>query len=628
MTPDPVPAGLAGLALGLLGQLLPPDPSDARPEFRLLIQARRKLDPHRPLDSLAAHAREEDWRLLGLQGELGLSSGELLAAVLAAAVETDPLVGQAVAALQAPLAGSRPTLGLLARLPGCGLARLAGGAAVSVGLLELLDPDRPLAERGLRLAEAVALALAGMLPVGCQVLPGGPLPPSLAQRAARLAHWLGREPRRCVLLRGGDAADREALAAAVAAALERRGLRVSGDPSPGLGVACRLGDWLPVQVLELAPGERRRAAPLPGYEGPRLVLAGPDGQLDAGELALLELELPLPPWDERLTLWRRVLGASVPDSLADPLLGPARIAAVGRRAALGAELEGVAWDPEQVRAAALAEARGGLEALALPLPEAVPDSALVAPPDLRADLDLLLARCRRREGLSAGLGQTLALRYGSGMRALLCGASGTGKSLAAGWLATRLGMPLFRVDLAAVVSKYIGETEKNLAELLARAEAADVVLLFDEADSLFGKRTEVKDSTDRYANNQTNYLLSRIEAYRGIVVLTSNSRQRLDPAFTRRLDLVIEVPLPGPRERRDLWLAHLGPDHALQDRELNRLAAGAELAGGAIRNAVLTAAVLAREAGRQGCPGMAELCRGLAVEYRKLGKALPAELNP
>jgi SpoVK/Ycf46/Vps4 family AAA+-type ATPase len=202
--------------------------------------------------------------------------------------------------------------------------------------------------------------------------------------------------------------------------------------------------------------------------------------------------------------------------------------------------------------------------------------------------------------------------------------SGTGKTLAAGWLATQLGLPLYRVDLAAVTSKYIGETEKNLAQLLARAEQAEVILLFDEADSLFGKRTDVKEANDRFANAQTNYLLQRIETFDGITLLTSNNRTRFDAAFSRRLDLIVEFPAPGPEERRALWLSHLGDAHTLTPRQINQLAVGADFTGGHIRNVVLTAAALARSADRK--IEYADVLRGVEGEYRKLSRPVPGEL--
>jgi len=175
-----------------------------------------------------------------------------------------------------------------------------------------------------------------------------------------------------------------------------------------------------------------------------------------------------------------------------------------------------------------------------------------------------------------------------------------------------------------VTSKYIGETEKNLAQLLSRAEHAEVVLLFDEADSMFGSRTDVKDSNDRFANAQTNYLLQRIESFDGIVLLTSNSRARFDPAFFRRLDAIVEFPPPGPMERRSLWQAHLGNGHSLSDAELNQLSAVADLLGGNIRNAVLTASLLARS--KVGRIGYGDILEALGDEYRKLGRQVPSEL--
>jgi SpoVK/Ycf46/Vps4 family AAA+-type ATPase len=218
-----------------------------------------------------------------------------------------------------------------------------------------------------------------------------------------------------------------------------------------------------------------------------------------------------------------------------------------------------------------------------------------------------------------------------------------------------------RVDLAAVVSKYIGETEKNLAQLLSRAEHLDAVLLFDEADSLFGARTDVKQANDRYANMQTNYLLQRLETFHGVAVLTSNSKARFDDAFLRRLDAVIEFPLPDVAERRALWSLHLGDAPDLDPAVLNAVAALVDLPGGHIRNAVLTAALLARQrqlnargwtdgqgggAGELATKGHGnhdasgnvaagaasaginadDLREALALEYRKLGQRAPDSL--
>src|SRR4029077_13572514 len=259
--------------------------------------------------------------------------------------------------------------------------------------------------------------------------------------------------------------------------------------------------------------------------------------------------------------------------------------------------------------------------LAEPLRAEIPDAALVASPGLKADLEALLLRCQTREDLASGLGVSASTRYRPGVRALFTGPSGTGKTLAAAWIATQLGLPLYRVDLASVTSKYIGETEKNLSHLLARAEQAEVILLFDEADSLFGKRTDITDSNDRFANAQTNYLLQRIENYDGIVLLTSNSQARFDTAFARRIDFVIEFSQPGPEERRAIWLSHLGPRSGLAPNELNQLAALIDFTGGHIRNTVLAAAVCARVEQRE--VSFNDLIESAEAELRKLGRQLP-----
>jgi SpoVK/Ycf46/Vps4 family AAA+-type ATPase len=251
----------------------------------------------------------------------------------------------------------------------------------------------------------------------------------------------------------------------------------------------------------------------------------------------------------------------------------------------------------------------------------VDDAALVLPPSLRQGLDRLLARATLRARLADGLGPALAARYRPGLRALLVGESGTGKTLAAHWLANRLGLPLYRVDLAAMTSKWIGETEKNLAAIMAAAEHADVLLFFDEADALFAARTDVGDANDRFANAQTNYLLTRIEEFDGIALLASNSRDRFDPAFVRRLDAILEFPMPEASARRALWLAHLGGAHTLDDSALDRLALRVDLAGGHIRNVVLAAA--ARAQGESRPIAWDDLAEAACDEYAKLGRPSP-----
>ncbi|XYH97499.1 ATP-binding protein [Sorangium sp. So ce1128] len=579
---------------------------------------------------------DDPLRRLGLR--MGLRGEELAAAALALSVEVDPMVGRLVAFLQAPAGGSRPTLGLLARAAGVlvGAPDLSPDAlsetlAVRAGLLALAQEGSPLPERAVAVPPHLVHALRGRparragFRVGADDAP--PLPLSVYAEARRHARALSAAPGRALLIRTGTPAEGRSAAAAVAAALQRTPLFIETDDLTGLAPWLAVGDLLPVFVRAPAPGERASVPSLPGYAGPILATAGPDGTVEIGGGAALSWRLAAPTEAERTFLWSTALGEA---SLAGPLArehrhGAGRIAELGRLSRHRAAMEGRA-QPTRADVAAVAwMSDSGLGALAQPLPAAIPDDALVVPPALRGELELLLDRCRGRESLAAGLGAAASARYTPGVRALLVGPSGTGKTLAAGWLAARLGSPIYRVDLAAVTSKYIGETEKNLAELLAHAEHAEVILLFDEADALFGKRTDVKQSTDRFANSQTNYLLQRIESYEGITLLTSNSRSRFDAAFSRRLDLVLEFPLPGPEERRALWIAHLGPEHGIDHGRLNQLAATVDVTGGHIRNVVLTAALLAQRAGRR--VAWPDLARGLALELRKLGHAVPASLR-
>ncbi|WP_144444414.1 ATP-binding protein, partial [Caballeronia arationis] len=304
--------------------------------------------------------------------------------------------------------------------------------------------------------------------------------------------------------------------------------------------------------------------------------------------------------------------------------GAGRIAEIAARTRLIAARRGARPSWPDV-AQAMAGSAGTLDAHARRSAATVTDDALVAPPSLRRALADLAARARMRATLADGLGPALTARYRPGVRALMTGPPGTGKTLAAHWLATRLGLPLYRADSAALTSKYYGETEKNLSGLFAAAEHADVVLFFDEADALFAARTEIGDANDRFANAQTNYLLQRIEEYDGIVLLASNSRDRFDPAFVRRLDAILDFPMPEALARRDLWIAHLGSGHGLAPHEFDRLAVAIDLSGGHIRNIVLAAAARARAERRP--IGWSDVMHGVAHEYGKLGR-MPPELRP
>jgi SpoVK/Ycf46/Vps4 family AAA+-type ATPase len=214
---------------------------------------------------------------------------------------------------------------------------------------------------------------------------------------------------------------------------------------------------------------------------------------------------------------------------------------------------------------------------------------------------------------------------GLGLTALFAGASGTGKTLAAEVLARELQLDLYRVDLSAVVSKYIGETEKNLRRVFDAADEGGAVLLFDEADALFGKRSEVKDSHDRYANVEISYLLQRMEAYRGLAILTTNQKEALDVAFLRRLRFVVAFPWPEAAQRAEIWrriFPARTPTDALEPDRLARL----NVSGGTIRNIALGAAFLAADAGEE--VRMTHLVASARSEYAKLEKPLAdAELR-
>ena len=217
---------------------------------------------------------------------------------------------------------------------------------------------------------------------------------------------------------------------------------------------------------------------------------------------------------------------------------------------------------------------------------------------------------------------------GRGITALFAGDSGTGKTMAAEVIAGELGLDLYTVNLATVVDKYVGETEKNLERIFSEAGGVNAVLLFDEADAIFGKRGEVRDAHDRYANIESAYLLQRMETFDGLAVLSTNLRSNIDDAFTRRLDSIIDFPAPDEAARLALWQQCLAPPLPCgDDLDLTFCARSFTLSGGNIRSVALTAAYLAAGSGRP--IGMAELITAVQQEYRKLGRlVLEREFGP
>ncbi len=216
-----------------------------------------------------------------------------------------------------------------------------------------------------------------------------------------------------------------------------------------------------------------------------------------------------------------------------------------------------------------------------------------------------------------GFGHKLSM--GKGLIALFAGPSGTGKTMASEIIANDLGLDLYKIDLSAVVSKYIGETEKNLERIFTEAQESDAILFFDEADALFGKRSETKDAHDRYANIEVAYLLQRTEEYNGLVILASNIKKNMDEAFIRRLHFIIDFPFPEEPERLEIWRRTFPPEAPRSDDlDLEFLARKFKLAGGNIRNVILTAAFLAADEG--GPIAMRHLVRGSSYELQKMGK--------
>jgi Winged helix domain, variant/ATPase family associated with various cellular activities (AAA) len=247
-------------------------------------------------------------------------------------------------------------------------------------------------------------------------------------------------------------------------------------------------------------------------------------------------------------------------------------------------------------------------------------SDIVLPPDTLRQLREICNAVEYRSIVYDEWGFDNKLSLGKGLGLLFAGPSGTGKTMAAEILAGELGLDLYKIDLSTVISKYIGETEKNLARIFAEAATSNAVLFFDEADALFGKRSEVRDSHDRYANIEINYLLQRMEEYEGTVILATNLRKNMDDAFVRRIQFTIEFPFPAAGQRLAIWQRVWPKNMPRKDLDLDFMARRFEISGGNIRNIALSAAFLGAEDG--GCVMMKHLIRATWQEYQKMGKVV------
>jgi SpoVK/Ycf46/Vps4 family AAA+-type ATPase len=338
------------------------------------------------------------------------------------------------------------------------------------------------------------------------------------------------------------------------------------------------------------------------------------------------IELPQLDAAARGQFWRKHVNANLSAADADELAARYRLVEdeAIRAVAAGAVSRSLLRGDEKVasadlRAAARAVAAPPLDGMAYQVEPKYGWDDIVLPADGRDQLRELCDRARYQQQVldEWGYGQKHARR--SGLTALFAGPPGTGKTMAAEIVAGALALELYRIDLSAVVSKYIGETEKNLERIFHAADQGQAVLLFDEADALFGKRSEVRDAHDRYANVETAYLLQRLETYDGVAVLTTNLRGNIDEAFLRRLDCVLEFPMPEEPERLAIWRRALPAQAPLSaDLDLEFLARKFKLSGGHIRNIALGAGYLA--AAEHGVIGMSHLVRATKREYQKLGK--------
>ncbi|MFG2341729.1 ATP-binding protein [Streptomyces yangpuensis] len=607
-----------------------------------------------------------------LTARFGLEPVDLDLLLVALAPDLDARFERLYGYLNDDLTRRRPTVGLALEL--CGLDHAAaarfrlspGAPLVAGGLLEVTDPERPPLSRTLAVPDRVTAHLLGDAspdPDLAEVLGEATDDPAVDPGELHLAAAAAGNGTGHVHLRtrGGDP---EGLAAA---ALRARGLgllvldpaalthraralpalaRAAAREARLLGAGVLLG---PLEALPDKPDERAHVLRTlcTVLRGIPLFTHGTSGWEPAWAAATpVSLTVTAPTPDRQAVRWRHALeraaaehgdrggagAAAGAEALARSVSAHRLDAGQLRRAAdtasRTAALDGRPVSPDDLRSAVRAQNGAGLARLARRVEPAVGWDDLVLPAPTHRRLRDLAVRARHRDQVLGQWGMRPGGGRGRGVIALFAGSSGTGKTMSAEVVAADLGMDLYVVDLSTVVDKYVGETEKNLERIFTEASAVNAVLLFDEADAIFGKRSDVKDSHDKHANMESAYLLQRMESFDGIAILTTNLRANLDEAFTRRLDVIADFPVPDSAQRRALWERCLGDRlPRADDVDLGFCADRFELAGGSIRACAVTAAYSAAASGEP--LTMRQVMTAVAQEYRKLGRlVLEGEFGP